>query len=74
MLKFGKKHVFPLVDSMKKLGVPLETKELRAVLKKARDDKFLLPSQYRLARSYAHVLLKEYLRIDKNPLSSSKVY
>lgn len=67
MLSFGRKFVFPFIDKMLEAKFPLETKNLRDVLKKARDDRFLLPSQYRLARAYSHILLKEFKRIHNIP-------
>ncbi len=63
ILKFGRRLVFPFIEKMEEAGVALTPKSLREVLKRARDEKVLLPAQYRLAKEYALALQSEYRRL-----------
>ena len=71
ILKFGTRLVFPFMVAMEKEGAEITPKSLRAILKRARDEKVLLPSQYRLAKEYALALLMEYRRLHPAPPLSS---
>lgn len=60
--KFGERLVFPFLDEIERNGMEITTKLVRSVLKRARDESLLLPSQYRLAKEHALALWKEWKR------------